>query len=97
MKSKFILITAILLSLLEQGFSQRENIQAIINMPAECKRVFNEGQKMMSDLRESEALKIVRGKLIIYRRQLTEKKWNWFSISKFEQTEATEKKLQRCS
>lgn len=73
MKSKFILITAILLSLLHQGFSQRENFEAVIKMPAKYKKAFDEGQKLMSDLTESENLKRFQDKLAFYRKHLPKK------------------------
>ncbi|HSK73150.1 MAG TPA: hypothetical protein VK892_15740 [Pyrinomonadaceae bacterium] len=64
MKGKFILITAILLSLLHQGFSQREDFETIIKMPAKYKKAFDEGQKLMSDLIESESLKNLQDKIV---------------------------------
>lgn len=73
MKSKFILITAILLSLLHQSFSQRENFDTIVKMPAKYKKAFDEGQKLMSDLIESESLKNLQDKLAFHRKQLPKK------------------------
>ena len=73
MKSKFILITAILLSLLHQGFSQRENLETVIKIPAKYKKAFDEGQKLMSDLIESESLKNLKDNLILHRKQLPKK------------------------
>lgn len=64
MKSKIILITAILLSLLHQVFSQKENFETIIKIPAKYKKAFDEGQKLMSDLMESERLKNLQEKII---------------------------------
>ena len=73
MKSKFILITAILLSLLHQGFSQRENFETVIKMPAKYKKALDEGQKLMSDLTESENLKRFQDKLALHRKYLPKK------------------------
>lgn len=73
MKSKFILVTAILLSLLHQGFSERENFETVIKMPTKYKKAFDEGQKLMSDLIESESLKNLKDNLILHRKQLPKK------------------------
>lgn len=73
MKSKFILITAILLSLLHQGFSERENIETVIKMPAKYKKNFDEGRKLVSELIESENLKNLQDKLVFHEKQLPKK------------------------
>jgi len=96
MKGKFILIAAILLSLLNQSYSQFEHIEGIIQMSANFKKAFDEGQKIMSDFTESETLKNFQSEMILYRKQITDQKWDWFSNGESEQTEATEKKLQKC-
>lgn len=80
MKSKFILITAILLSLLEAGFSQSENIKALLNSPAEYKKTFDRARKTISDLTESKPLENFQDNLVIYQDQIKAKNWeNFFS------------------
>lgn len=78
MKGKFIFVSLILLSLLNHGISQKENIETIIKMPAKYNYAFNEGRKIMSDLKESENLEVFGDKLYFYGKQLTKKKVSSF-------------------